>query len=206
MVIPHLEELKLDHNNILDINCFENFYFPELKILDLQYNKINIIKVFNKVNFHELEILNLNNNIISDINPLKQVTFKETLKELNLSNNPISDFNMLNLTYFPSLEKVNLLTLRDNIIDSALKILSIKFRLYGYDLNTNNNTNSFSILIAPFSITKSDIWDNKSFDYSNSFKIIANRGTNKEEIIYYFYQKILVMNDSDIIKRKFNLF
>ena len=199
MVIPHLEELKLDHNNILDINCFENFYFPELKILDLQNNKINIIKVFNKVNFHELEILNLNNNIISDINPLKQVTFKETLKELNLSNNPISDFNMLNLTYFPSLEKVNLLTLRDNLIDSALKILSIKLRLYGYDLNTNNNTNSFSILIAPFSITKSDIWDNKSFDYSNSFKIIANRGTNKEEIIYYFYQKILEMNDSDIL-------
>ena len=198
--MPYLEELKLNNNNINNIEIFEKTNFPKLKLLDLKYNKINKIHIFERVNFPDLEILNLENNNINDINSLKQVSFQESLKELYISNNPINEFNMLNLSYFPSLLKINLLTFNNNIIDQQLKILSIKLRLYGYDLNEQKNIDSISILIAPFNIIKAEIWDNKSFDYNNSFKIIANIGTYKDEIIYFFFNKILEMNDSEIIQ------
>ena len=202
MKIPFLEKLKLNNNNIFSIETLERADFKELKFLDLKFNKINKITIFNTAHYPNLEILNLDNNNISNINPLKQVSFNETFKELYLSNNPINDFNMLNLTYFPSLEKINILTLKNNSIDFQLKLLSIKLRLYGYNFNSENNIDAISLLIVPFSITKSEIWDNKSFDYKNSFKIIINIGTSQEEIIYYFFSKILEMNDSEIIKNE----
>ena len=201
MNIPYLEELKLANNNIYNIDCLENINLPKLKSLDLKHNKIKSIEVLENVNFPDLEILNLDNNDISDINSLKNLSFNETLKELNLKNNQIKEFSLLNNIYFPSLTKVNLLTFNNNNIDQQLKILSIKLRLYGYKLNSINN-GSISILIAPFNITKSEIWENKLFDYTNSFKINANIGANQEEIIYFFLSKVLEMNDSEIIKNK----
>jgi Leucine-rich repeat (LRR) protein len=201
MNIPYLEELKLANNNIYNIDCLENINLPKLKSLDLKHNKIKSIEVLENVNFPDLEILNLDNNDISDINSLKNLSFNETLKELNLKNNQIKEFSLLNNIYFPSLTKVNLLTFNNNNIDQQLKILSIKLRLYGYKLNSINN-GSISILIAPFNITKSEIWENKLFDYTNSFKINANIGANQEEIIYFFLSKVLEMNDYEIIKNK----
>ena len=200
MEIPYLEELKLNNNDIISIDVLEKIKFPGLKLLDLKFNRINNIDILKNVNFPELEILNLSNNNIGDINTLRQVSFKETLKELYLSSNPIYEFNFLNLTYFPSLEELNILSLKNNKVDQLLKILSIKLRLYGYTLKNQNNNDTISILIVPFDIRKSEIWDNKSFDYRNSFKIIVNNATSKEEIINYFLNKVLEMDDSDIIQ------
>ena len=201
MNIPYLEELKLSNNKIINIESFENINLPKLKLLDLKFNKIKDIKILENVNFPELEIINMDNNNIHDINSLKDISFQKTLKELNLSNNPIKKFDMLNLSYFPSLEKVNILTLSNNIIDQQLKILSIKLRLYGYNLNSKNN-GFISILIAPFNITKSEIWENNLFDYKNSFKINANINSNLEEIISFFFSKVLEMSENEISEFK----
>jgi len=196
MNVPYLEELKLSHNNISNIEIFEKTNFPKLKILDLKYNKIENIEIINKANFPELEILNLENNKIENINPLKYVSFNETLKELYLSNNSIKYFEYLHLSYFPSLLKVNLLSFKDDLIDYHLKLLSIKLRLYGYDINNQNKAEKISILITPYNlINNSEIWDNKSFDYTNSFKIIIYKNTDEQEIITYCLKHILEMKD-----------
>ena len=202
MKFPYLEELKLNHNNIDDISIFEKTNFPKLKVLELKYNKIENIGIIKNVHFPELEILNLENNKIENINTLKNVSFNETLKELNLSNNSIKYFEYLHLCYFPSLSKVNLLSFKDDLTDYHLKILSIKLRLYGYDINDQNKDGKISILITPYNlINNSEIWDNKSFDYTNSFKIIAYKNTDEQEIITFCLQHILEMKDYNSKKK-----
>ena len=203
MKLSFLEELKLNDNEIYDINILGTAKIPELKILDLKNNKIKSILIIESSKFPKLEILDLKNNDINNINPLKNVSFKETLKELDLSNNLINQFELLNLIYFPSLIKVSMFPLKDlkdnDAFNNQLKILSIKLRLYGYEMNQINKNDSISILISPFNvINNSEIYDNKSFDYTNSFKIVTNPNKNMQEIIYFFFKKILEMNDYEI--------
>jgi len=71
----------------------------------------------------------------------------------------------------------------NDIIKYQLKILSIKLRLYGYELNKSNNNNSISILITPYNLIKNrENYENESFDYTNSFKIITNISSKKKMI------------------------
>jgi hypothetical protein len=94
----------------------------------------------------------------------------------------------------------------DDIVNNQLKILSIKLRLYGYKLNPSNKNNSISILISPFNlINNTEIYDNKSFDYTNSFKIITNSNKTLQEIKHFFFKEILEMNDYEINKNKNNI-
>ena len=198
IISEFLEELNLNNNDILDIKILEKTNFKELKILDLKVNQINYIDILEKSSFQNLEILDLSKNKIININPLSKVSFTETLKELYLSDNPIKDYQSLNLNYFPSLTKIRLLTsYGSNIIKYQLKILSIKLRLYGYELNKSNNKNSISILITPYNLIKN--WENSEnelFDYTNSFKIITNISSKKQDdIINFFFDEILEMTD-----------
>ena len=193
-----LEELKLNNNDISDIKIFEKTNFKGLKILDLKENQINYINILEKASFPNLEILDLSKNKIFSINPLSKVSFTETLKELYLSDNPFRDYDPLKLNYFPSLTKIRLLTTyKNDLMKYQLKILSIKLRLYGYELkNPNNNKNPISILITPFNLIKN--WENlesESFDYTNSFKIITNINSKKDDIINFFFDEILEMTN-----------
>lgn len=73
-------------------------------------------------------------------------------------------------------------------------------------MNPTNKNNLVSILISPFNlINNSEIYDNKSFDYTNSFKIITNSNKNMQEIKYFFFKEILEMNDYEINKNQNNI-
>ena len=194
-----LEELKLNNNDISDIKILEKTNFKKLKILDLKENQIDKIYVLEKASFPNLEILDLSKNKINNINPISNASFTETLKELYLSDNPIRDYDSLKVNYFPSLTKIRLLIpYKDDIMKYQLKILSIKLRLYGYELKkqNNNNKNQVSILITPFNLIKN--WENlesESFDYTNSFKIVTNINSKKDDIINFFFDEKLEMTD-----------
>ena len=200
---PFLEELYLNKNMISDIEIFQKTNFKELKILELKENNIQDIFGLTSANLHALEILNLSKNEIRNINVFASVPFEETLKELYLSDNKIKEFNLLHLKYFPSLSKISLST-NDNNINIFLQILSIKLRLYGYTLNNEiNNSKSISLLIIPFNLVNNEeIRNTESFDYTNSFKIIASSETNKHDIINCLYKNILEMTDSEISQKK----
>ena len=185
MNFPYLQELQLKNNQISNINVFEKTNFPILKILLLNNNKIENIDVFKKKIFNKLEILNLEDNKITDINCLKNVCFQLTLKELYLFNNPINYYEYLNLSYFPSLKISNL-----SLSDKNLKILSIKLKLYGY--NMKNQNNNISVLFVPFELIKNKNYE--SLDYTNSFKILVNKNNEVEEIKQFFFKSVLEIN------------
>ena len=97
-----LEELYLENNKIEDINVLEKVNLPELRILNLSENLIKNIDVFDMVYFPNLEQLNLQNNQISDISVFKKTNFLK-LTSLYLSQNIISDISGINVSNFPSI-------------------------------------------------------------------------------------------------------
>ena len=188
MNFPYLEELNLKNNQIVNIDVFQKTNFPKLVILLLNNNSIMDINIFEKNIFENLEILNLEDNKIKNIQCLNNVSFKITLKELYLSNNPIEVYDSLNLCYFSSLKISDL-----SLSDKNLKFLSIKLKLYGYKMN--NQLNNISILFVPFNLIKKK--DFHSLNYKNSFKVIANKNNDIEEIKDFFFKTVLEMSDSE---------
>ena len=123
-----LEILNLNCNQISDINILENVNFRELKELNLSYNKISNIKVLEKVKFDKLEKLILAFNKISDISILEKVNFKE-LNELNLSSNKISYIKALEKAKFEKLEILNLSENQISEKDKESIISKMKYKI-----------------------------------------------------------------------------
>ena len=215
--MPKLNVLNLSNNEISDISCFEKMDIKYLKELYLEHNKISDITNISR-NFEDLQILNLEENNIRNLNVLKTAKFSEKIKYLNIINdNKIkdeSDYMDLNLCYFPCLEEISLS--RNN---KQLKILSIKMKLFGYEMNEAEEydnkkeikniynsiqyeekiklRNKISILIIPFEY--SDILNigGNILNFQNSFKIIANENIKIEEVKYYFLNDILELNEKN---------
>ena len=204
----NLVYLSLSKNKINNILHLNSFNLKKLVILNLSYNEINDISSLdiinlkelylnnNKIdditsfkNFKYLEILNLENNLIKDINIFKEVKFLETIKQLYLNNNPIEQYEELNLSYFPSLKNISL-----SSMNKKLKILSIKMKLYGYEIDNINSIEKISILLIPFNLSEVLNNDINKYDYKNCFKIITNKNVNEKYLFNYFIEEILEIN------------
>ena len=59
----------------------------------------------------------------------------------------------------------------------------------------NNQLNNISILFVPFNLIKKK--DFHSLNYKNSFKVIANKNNDIEEIKDFFFKTVLEMSDSE---------
>ena len=186
----NLVYLSLSKNKINDISYLNSLNLKKLVTLNLSYNEICDISPLNIVNLKELflnnnkiktisslkkyfkclEILNLENNLIEDINVFKDIKFLETIRELYLDFNPIEEYEELNLSYFPSLKKISL-----SSMNKKLRLLSIKMKLYGYEIDNNDSIEKISILLIPFNLSGMLNNDINNCDYKNCFKIIANK-------------------------------
>ena len=140
-----LKDLRLDNNDISEINILEKYQCHNLEILFFQYNKISDISVFQSVNFPNLKILYLNDNNISDIGVFEKAKF-ENLEELNLNSNKILNINVLERVNFPKIKK--LWFYKNNISDISV-FDKVKFEsLIFLDLRLNNiDKQKFSYVI-----------------------------------------------------------
>jgi len=196
--LSNLTILNLSFNEIKDIDYLKNIKTPYLKELYLNNNNIEKINVLEHINFKNLEILNLEKNKIEDINIFYRVKFKENIKELNLGQNPIKYYSLLNLCYFQSLEKI---IFHSN--DLEFQILSIKLKLFGYELEKGESINNLEcFLFIPFELYNSSSQNIDGLNYKNSFKIITNRDINFPKLKRYFIEKLLEMNYQLVEKGK----
>ena len=211
---PSLETLNLSYNQIKNISYLDKVKIENLTNLYLNNNEISDINVFQKI-FPLLEILNLENNKIYDINVFNRVQFKNNIKELYLDNNPISKFEKLHLCYFPSIKQITLPIKSENLL-----LLSTKMKLYGYEIDeeenfsdkmnnsintintinidSNDESNKISVLFIN-SIYSNNIYKNIQYlNNKNTFKIITNENVDKNELVEFFNNTIL-----EIPKEKF---
>ena len=147
MNFQNLKDLRLEYNNISNINILEKYQYQyqKLEILHFDNNKISDISVFQNVNFPNLKELYLSNNNISDIDVFEKAKF-ENLEELNLDRNKILDINVLERVNFPKIKRLHFFN--NNISDiSVFDRVKIE-NLSVLDLRTNNiDKQKFSSII-----------------------------------------------------------
>ena len=102
--MPELKILKINNQNIIQVNSKIYSYLNNLKTLDFSHNVIGSIS--KKItNLQYLKIINLSDNFISYLPPfLKELKY---LEELNLSNNKI-ELIPTSIQYFSNLKILNI--------------------------------------------------------------------------------------------------
>ena len=165
---PYLNKLNLRHNNIRNINIFQDLKFP-LKDLDLSSNRIDNINIFESMNnngLKNLEKLKLfynnfkldekNNNIQKQIKEKLKEKFEEEKNE-DFSEN-LKKIDNFNLSYNTTI----------NINDKTIDLSLIKTNNYDYHhlLEQFNHPNVTSIKLG-----KSE---NINYDFKNISKNYPN--------------------------------
>ena len=166
-----LEELKLFHNKISDINPLKSMKLENLHSLHLYHNLITDISPLQVCNLEQLQNLYLQYNNIRDISPLSKLNCTQ-LKILYLDNNQIVDISPLSNVKFYDLE---MLTLHKNKIKNISVFEHVLFKkLKKLSLHYNDITD-ISILskFRFFELESLWIYKNK-FSYENNEKIIKN--------------------------------
>ena len=211
---PNLEILNLSFNKITDISYLCKADFKFLKELYLNNNKISNINDLQNA-FPFLEILNLKNNSIFDINIFNKVLFSNTIKKLNLDSNPLFKYEELNLSYFPSIKKINLGTINETN-ENWLWII-MKVQLFGYELFNESSKEKNEIIIKEEEVEKnnkisilfipeSNIYNYKElkyFDKRKTFKIITNPNITKEELEEFLINDILKLPNKEFEGKNF---
>ncbi len=164
-----LEELKLYHNKISDINPLKNMKLENLHSLHLYHNLITDISALQGCNLEQLQNLSLQYNNIRDISPLAKLNCIQ-LKILHLDNNQIVDISPLSKVKFCDLE---ILTLHKNKIKNILVFQEVLFKkLKKLSLHYNDITD-ISILEKYRFLELESLWLYKNkFSYENNEKTI----------------------------------
>lgn len=98
-IIKQINEINIPATNFNDLRVFEDKDFPNLEYLKLEENNITNINSLMKAHFDKLFVLNLDrnrldNNIINNIDHFDEVF--PNLSVLSLFNNYISDYDIFN--------------------------------------------------------------------------------------------------------------
>ena len=131
--ITKLKHLKINNQNIIQINSKVYIHLTNLNSLDLSHNVISAIKR-QIINLQNLKLLNLNDNFISYLPPfLKDL---KHLEELNLNNNKIE--------YIPSciqdFSNLKTLNISQNLINKLPMELGLLKKLENLSIERNEFT------------------------------------------------------------------
>ena len=192
----NLKKLNLSNNNISNIDSLKLLNSPHLKELDLSHNKILELKPFDELSLKskELENVDLSFNLIQIVDTFKKKIFPK-LKRLNLDFNKIikKDFDEIR-RFIEGNEKYknNKCTMLYSLIDEEEK----KIRIFGAEFVRINKDNCYIIINDE---EKKDLCE--YYEYENNYEknisieLIMNEEVTNINQLFYGCTSLISLSD-----------